>query len=69
MFVRIIIALFIVLVSGCGNKDEPEFIYPAVNVENCRHENVVKLPEKHAIEFKSRCVRQSNFRKSEEKGW
>lgn len=55
--------------SGCSKADRQPKL-PALNDENCKHENLVKIPDKAARqEFASMCLRRNKFEPSPERTW
>lgn len=74
MLKRTLITLSVFLVCGCENSDQEapkteQFTFPEVNEENCKRENIAKLPKQYVAEFSSMCLRQSNATPSEHKEW
>lgn len=69
-----LISLVVLLISGCENSDQEaskseQVIFPEISEENCRKENVAKLPKQYVAEFSSMCLRQGNATPSEHKEW
>lgn len=74
MLERTLITLAVLLICGCenGEREAPkpeQFTFPEVNEENCKKENIAKLPKQYITEFSSMCLRKGNATPSEHKEW
>lgn len=70
----IVAALVAVLLVGCSPEPEapppPQIVeMPEVNDENCKPQNVAKVPESVRVQFGTACSRRGSFKPSTGKTW
>ncbi len=61
--------VFASLTTGCLDHSPSVAQLPEVNDENCKHENVLKLPEDMRKKMGSACFRRSKFVPSTSNNW